>query len=336
MADENEQEESAPDNNQATVIDPLDAVNSTNSGDEVTPLTAYAEEVEALMNGEQTADSDDDDDLEQSDDGDQEEEEESDINDEADEEESEEDEEDEPEPKVSDRFRFKSDEDKAVAALAKARGMSLVEAARFYESMNPAKADSKAAETIAPPSMTSAEIEAEILRLEDEEIESIRLVDVDRQAEIKLELRKLNKDLNGVKNHESKAELDHAEKLNSSYQAWSAKANTAYPGLKDPNTAIFKRVQELDRMAEANGDPIFNSPDKLWVLGLQAAKDTRTLMAKTIGESNKSKSPSKTVTNHKPSSGNARTTSADTPNRASEEIESLDSLEDYERLVGIR
>lgn len=335
MADENEQEESAPDNNQATVIDPLDAVNSTNSGDEVTPLTAYAEEVEALMNGEKTADSDDDD-QEQSDD-DQEEEEESDINDEANEEESEEDDDEEPEPKVSDRFRFKSDEDKAVAALAKATGKSLVEAARLYESMNPAKADSQAAETIATPSMTSAEIEAEILRLEDEEIESIRLVDVDRQAEIKLELRKLNKDLNGVKTYESQAELDHAEKLNSSYHAWSAKANTAYPGLKDPNTAIFKRVQELDRMAEANGDPIFNSPDKLWVLGLQAAKDTRTLMAKTTGESNKSnKSPSKTVTNNKPSSGNARTTSADTPNRASEEIDSLDSLEDYERLVGIR
>ena len=66
------------------------------------------------------------------------------------------------------RFRFKDEEDRAIAQLAKAKGVSLREAARLYESM-PAPADKpkggKPAETAGEPPAEIAAIEEQIEQL---------------------------------------------------------------------------------------------------------------------------------------------------------------------------
>jgi predicted HicB family RNase H-like nuclease len=335
-----------------TVIDPLDVMNSTNSGDEeISELEKYEDEIEALkgtlsgVNDEEGTQeqSDADDDEETADekydrenatpdpDEDSQEEEEQDDSDESEEEEEPE---EEPAAKTSDRFRFKNEEDKAVAAIAKAKGVSLVEASRIYSGDQPpaSKTEGTSNQESDQPKSTYDETRTRIEELEEEELDAIRLIDVDRQVEIKQELRKLAKEAEALKVSEAQAQRSHADAAEKEWNESSAKAISAYPGLNDPKSAIYKRAQELDALAKKNGDPVFNSPTKLWDIGRQAARETGTLMAQTATQP--ARKLAKNVTTMKPASGNARSTAADNPQGLEAKIDGLESLDDYERLVG--
>lgn len=322
------------------VVDPLNFEENTRS-DEVSELEKYEEERLAMLADAESADNDDEPEESADEVTDEDEQESADLEpDEDSEQEEEQESEGEGKPaKASNRFRFAAAEDQAVAAIAKAKGISLVEASRIYAGEAPAAKTSDVAQDQvsdqSKPKTTYDEIQARIEQLEEEELESIRLVDVDRQVEIKQELRKLAKEAEATKISEAKAQQDSQAEADRIWNENSAKATKAYPGLTDPKSAIYKRVQELDQAAQANGDPVFDSPTKLWDLARQAARETGTLMAQT--QSPKTSAPQKgkgPVTSMKPVSGNARTTSADAPQGLAAKIDGLESLDDYERLVG--
>jgi hypothetical protein len=324
-----------------TVVDPLDSVENTRS-DEVSELEKYEEERLAMLADLESAENNEEPEESADEVNDEDEQESADLDPDEDSEQEEEQEsesEEEGKPaKASNRFRFSAAEDQAVAAIAKAKGISLVEASRIYAGDAPAAQTSDVAKDQvsqeAKPKTTYDEIQARIEQLEEEELESIRLVDVDRQVEIKQELRKLAKEAEATKASEAKAKQDAQAESNRIWEATAAKATKAYPGLTDPNSAIYKRVQELDAAAQANGDPVFDSPTKLWDYARQAARETGTLMAQTQSPKASTPTGKRPVTSMKPVSGNARTTSADAPQGLAAKIEGLESLDDYERLVG--
>lgn len=343
MADEHSQEQSGQPETAKTVADPLDPANSTNSGD-VSPLSQFEEEIaEMAENGFQAVDEQAEAEPEESapqpeadPDAGSDDPEEQPENPDAETPDDEGDDPEQPEAKAPDRFRFKSDEDKAVALLAKAKKISLVEAAKLYDGLNP---EQQAQDSPSPqssgPKESSSDLEKRIEALENEELEAIRLVDVDRHVEIKVELRELNKKVAEAKAQEATARQSEIASFEADFDRHCDKAYGAYPDLKDPNSALYKRVAELDNAAKQGGDPVFNSVSKLWDLGKVAAKELGIPMATTVAAPSSVAPPAqKKVTTFKPASSNARTSSVSPTQRTAQEIDSLDSVDAFESYVG--
>lgn len=320
------------------VADPLDAAISPEGA--TNPLTSYEDEVQALLRGEPSAELLAE--LEQSA-GEEQQEEETEQEEPESAEQAEEQEEEaeepgtQPEQKTRDRFRFKNADDQAVAAIAKAKGVSLVEAARIYAGDAPAKpAEAQEQQQEQTPVETAASVEAEIEALYEKKKEAIRAIDVDTQADLEDEIRKLERKARTLAVSEARAKeiadqeaaQSSVEAFNSEYDSNWERALQYYPGLNDPNSAIYKKVAELDAQAQQLGDPLFNSAKKPWTLALKAAEETGTLMAK---PSEKSPGPKKAKIGSpvKPASGNASTIPA-TQQRVAEEIDGIESLTDYE------
>ena len=329
---------------ESTVADPLDAANSTHSG--TNELDAYEQERQAFLagelndteeQGEQSADGDDDY-QEETEEGEAEE-----TNEEISDGEAQPDSEDAAETKTQERFRFKADEDKAVALLAKAKGISLVQAAKLYDAMNPeSNQGSETGESNTPATTdpsnqreTSADVQARIDELEDLEAQAFDDLELEAAKEHRREASKLRTKLIDLKLAEAQEKVQtdaQAErKFYADYSASEDKALSFYPDLADPNSAMSKRLAELDAQAHDMGDPNYYSPNKPWLLAVAAAKELGVLMKKPSATPAK-----KTVQNRpmQPASGNARTTSTDANRTFEADLDKVETLEDYERLLG--
>ncbi len=319
-----------------TVVDPLDATNSHNGTTD--ELSSYEDEIAAMMQGGEIQLGDDEEQEESADD-DAETLEESDdfADDTADETAEEEESDDDAGVKTQERFRFKSEEDKAVAAIAKAKGVSLVEAARIYSGDTPtARATESTQEQQSAPSENLASIESQIDELYEQKDAAIRAIDVDTQAELEKQIRQLEKKarLLAVSEAEESAraaqsELERAQQDFDSTWDFSC---ARYPELNDPNSAMYKEVARLDAEMQELGDPLANDPKRLWDLAKRAGLNTRTPMTK---PRNSSPAPKKGKTGSpiQPASGNRGTTSADSNQAFAQKVEGLSSLDAYEEEV---
>jgi len=322
----------AAEETETPVADPLDAANSQNSG--TTDLSAYEDEIEAMKQGGEIQLGDDDEQEESADDdadtlGDAD-----DLPDDSGE--KEETDEDESSAKTQERFRFKSDDDKAVAAIAKAKGVSLVEAARIYSGEQPpARAAESTQEHQSEKSESLAGIESEIDELYEQKDAAIRAIDVDTQAELEKQIRQLEKKarLLAVTEAEESARAAQTQ-LEQAQQdfdtTWDFSRNR-YPELNDPNSAMYKEVARLDAEMQELGDPLANDPKRLWDLAKRAGLNTRTPMTKPRESSAPAKG--KTGSPVKPAAGNRGTTSADSNQKFEQKVEGLQTLDEYEESV---
>jgi hypothetical protein len=329
MAEEDQAQADLP--TETTVADPLDAANSQNTG--ITDLSNYEDEIEAMKQGGEIQLGDDDE-LEES--ADDETETLVDPDDLADEPAEEEEEEDEPSAKSQERFRFKSDDDKAVAAIAKAKGVSLVEAARIYSGEQPqARATESTQEQQSEQSESLSSIEAEIDSLYEQKDAAIRAIDVDTQAELEKQIRQLEKKarLLAVTEAEQSAKSAHEqlEKAQKDFDTTWDFSRSRYPELNDPNSAMYKEVARLDAEMQELGDPLANDPKRLWDLAKRAGLNTRTPMTKPRESSAPAKG--KTGSPVKPAAGNRGTTSADSNQKFEQKVDGLQSLDEYEESV---
>lgn len=329
MAEEDQAQADLP--TETTVADPLDAANSQNSG--TTDLSDYEDEIEAMKQGGEIQLGDDE---EQEQSADDEAETLGDPDDLADET-AEEDEEEGSGVKTQERFRFKSDDDKAVAAIAKAKGVSLVEAARIYSGEQPptARAEESTQEQQSAPSENLSSIEAQIDELYEQKDAAIRAIDVDTQAELEKQIRQLEKKarLLAVTEAEqsARAAQTQLEKAQQDFDSTWDFSRARYPELNDPNSAMYKEVARLDAEMQELGDPLANDPKRLWDLAKRAGLNTRTPMTKPRESSAPAKG--KTGSPVKPAAGNRGTTSADSNQKFEQKVEGLQSLDEYEESV---
>lgn len=337
MSDENQAQADAADATQ-TVVDPLDATDSTNSG--TNPIAAYEAELAAVLNGEAEPDLQGDEPVDGQDAGETENDGETATEEVAEEavEESPDDDgaadpDDEPEAKARDRFRFKDPTDQAVAAIAKAKGISLIDAARIFEGQNPTKHQEEAAqETQAAETVASVTATIEDLRTQKREANSA--LDFDTAAELDAQIDALRDKRDELRisevKEQSKTEQEAERKFYADYAESEAQAVKFYPDAAKADTPLAKEMARLEAEMLELGDPLYYSEKKPFALAKEAAKNLGIPMTNPNRPA-----PKKAVTNRpmQPASGNARTTATAPAARLDDAIDGIGSINDYEKFV---
>lgn len=338
----NEAQEQSDSQENQTVVDPLDATNSTNSGtneldayqalinglasDDLAPITELGQESadDEVENGEQYDESDFDEESEQ-------------TNDDPDEEQEEE--EEEPEKPTSKRFRLNSDEDIAVAALAKARKISLVAAAAIYSGAPAAVATQTAESQTQEPAETAATIAEQIKALRAEKLERYNELDYEAAAELETKIDELSEKRSDLKLQEARnqsiKESAEETKFYADFRESDEKAVMFYPDLAKKGSPIQKEFIRLQEEMKELGDDLYYSSDKPLILAKKAAYNLKIPMAKPEETAQVKKSvqnrPNPTA------SGNARTASTTATQAVAQKIAGLASMDDYEKLLaGVR
>ena len=246
-----------------------------------------------------------------------------------------EDEEEEPEPgpKSSNRFRFNSPEDQAVAAIAKAKGVSLVEAARLFAGENPAATVAETTEA----ERTLADVSTEYDAIRAERKAAMADLEFDKVADLDDKLETLRDEREALRVQDAREAVTKSTAEQTRYDTeWDqaeARAAAHYPDCTKPESALTKRINELDQQAKRLSDPIFHSPNKPFLLAQAAAKELGILMT----DPKAKPAPGQKVTRRPvtPAGGNSRTSApADTATKLETQIGQVATMEDYEKLAG--
>jgi len=232
------------------------------------------------------------------------------------------------------RPRLKDPLDIAVASLAKAKGISLIEAAKIIDGTNPTKRED-ATEPAEPEKIENSQtIDQQLKELRARHSEATRALEFETAAEIFEEIEALRDKQVTLKIEEvqekSRTEQRQAQEFESQWKESNRKAAAFYPDAVKPDSPMYSKIQEIDAWMQENQDPIFNSPDKPFILSKMAAAELGVPMARPAA---KAKAPS-AKSPIEPASGNARTAPVSPQKRMSEELDSLDSLDAFEAHIG--
>lgn len=323
-------------NEEPLVDDPLDASNDPNKG--ATELDSYenaVREIDMELSGqveaadEENADSQESADEAAPSDG-EETETEIESGDEPDEDEG-------NSASKSERFRFKDEDDKAVAAIARGKGISLVEAARIYsgEAVSTTKVEAKAEPET--PVVTVASISDQIKDLRTKRAEASTALEFESAEELQNQIDALIDQRDDLRHSEreqqSGKKAQEARQFEEAYTASENKAVQFYPDTANPNSEMVKRMIAMDERMLASEDPIYDHPDKPFILAKAAAKELGIIMADPAKASQKGKSSPTTRRPIQPASGSARTAATNAPARTKDAIEGIGDLADYEKFV---
>lgn len=238
--------------------------------------------------------------------------------------------------KDSMRPRLKDPLDIAVAQLAKAKGISLIEAARIIDSAQatPTQQSSQTQEQSRDQVETVASVQARLEELEDLEAQASNELEFETANAHRKEANKLRNRLMDLKIAEvqerSMNEANEERKFYADYAANEAETVKYYPDAAKPGTPLYKEIARLDAQMLELGDPLYYTTSKPFALAKLAAKNLGIPMA------NPKRPPvQKSVQNRpiQPASGNARTTATDPSRRAAEAIDGLSSMRDYQEMV---
>lgn len=246
-----------------------------------------------------------------------------------------EDEEEAPAPKLADRFRFKDPADQAVAAIAKAKGVSLLEAAEIFKGQNPTERRETTEQVQdEAPALTVASVEARIEELEELDAQASSDLQFEEALQHRREANKLRNQLLDLKIEEREAkqrsQQEQISQFEAAYDKSARLATTYYPDTKKADSPLVKKMEEIDERMKRLGDPIYNSPDKPFQLAKLAAKQLGIPMTDPKAPAKKQ---STTRPSLQPAGGNARTTTTDPAKKASEAIEGISSMRDYQDVV---
>jgi hypothetical protein len=318
-----------------TVVDPLDATNSTNSG--TNPIAAYEAELAAALNGEVDLDDIQGDEpvdgQETNRTGEESETAAETVAEEVIEEAAAGEVDDEAEVKAKDRFRFKDPVDQAVAAIAKAKGVSLVEAAKIFEGENPTKHQEETT-TETQPSETVASVTATIDELRVKKREANSALDFDAVAELDAQIDELRDKRDELRisevREQSQSEQAAERKFMADYAKSEDQAVKFYPDAAKADSALSKEMARLEAEMLELGDPLYYSENKPFTLAREAAKNLGVPMTNPNKPATK---PAVTNRPMQPASGNARTTATAPAARLDDAIDGIGSINDYERFV---
>lgn len=322
------------------VVDPLDATNSTNRG--TNSITAYEAELAAALSAEATEDTQGDqlaDDeassyAQYSDETAADKE----AAEEAIEEFSDEDDdtatENEPEAKATERFRFKDPSDQAVAAIAKAKGVSLVEAARLFAGEAiPTKRQQDGQVSVATE--TFASVSDTIKELQAQKREKLAGLEFEVAADLDAQIDDLRDKRDELRVSEVREQSLSDQKAEQRFYADYAENEDLtvryYPDSSKSDSPLAKEMARLEAEMLEIGDPLYHSTGKPFALAKEAAKNLGIPMT----NPNKPTIAKKSASNRpmQPASGNARTTATAPAVRQGEAIDKIGSIQDYEKFV---
>jgi len=305
-----------------SVPDPLDVGNSTNSGTK-DALNAYAESVDSVLSqlenedtqGEQSAPDDFLEEQDQAEDGEE---------DEA---------EDEPEVKTSKRVRLSDPIDQQVAGVAKAMGISLIEAAKIVEARTSTKHQDSSQENQIPSESVES-VKAEIRELMAQKKEMLASLDFETAADLDEQIESLREKRDELKvteaREQSRQEQSDATKFYADYAKSEQKTVGFYPDAAVENSPMAKEMVRLEAEMLELGDPLYHSTDKPFILAKEAAKNLGIPMKKP------GTAPVKKTVQHRPiqpAGGNARTIPTDSAKKALEMIGSAKTMKEYEAVL---
>jgi hypothetical protein len=184
------------------------------------------------------------------------------------------------EEKLPDRIRltnFSKVEKLALTIKRENPNLTLAEAeVKARDALGIAAPDKSTAADGAAPALpaTLADVDAKIKELTAQRTKAFE-DDLDFKAANRLTL-----EIEALKDHKltlreqasQKASAEQAE-YDAAFDAAQKKAAGLYDFVKQPDSAGFKRMAEIDRQLEANKDPLFDSPDKPLVIAQMAAKE---------------------------------------------------------------
>ena len=242
--------------------------------------------------------------------------------------------EEQPEPKTPDRFRFKDPMDQAVAVLAKAKGISLVEAAQIIAGAPSKSTEAEQQQADEGPSVAS--VSDEIKRLVAEKKAAMTNLEFETAAEIDEQIESLRDQREELRVTEASATArkhqQQVDEFDRAYSKSESNAVTFYPDAAKADSELTKRMIELDNQMRDLGDPLYDSPDKPFILAKAAAKELGVPMAKPGAKPAASAPPQKAPI--QPAPGNRGTTSATAPAaKLDQVIEGLGTEGAYEDFV---
>jgi hypothetical protein len=324
----------------ATVSDPLDPENSTESGTseladfEQEMLTMSDDPAEAVTQGDTPAEPETTEEAA--------EEEPPDETQETPEEESSETEEGEPEEEpanTSNRYRIRAKDDVEAEALALRKrhpDWSLekcIASAKDLLGVKPAESPEDG--STQAPVETSASVDAQLKELRAKHKEATTALEFETAAEIFEQIEALRDKQVELRFSEvqekSRAEMQKAQEFDEKWDAAAQRAATFYPDSAKPDSAMARKIAELDQRMKDLGDDLYFDPEKPFILAREAAKELKIPMRDPKAKPAAKPSPASPI---QPASGNARTAPVNPAKRMSEELDALDSLDAFEAHVG--
>lgn len=315
-----------------TVSDPLDAENTPNNG--TSALSDYEAEVASLSLADLPGEPEEETSEEPEADEFAEE-----VGEDANEESSEEDALEDPEPGTSNRFRIRAKDDVEAEALALRKrhpDLSLKDCIAKAELILGVGVESEEAQEEVSQGDTAESVNAQIEELRRLRKEATSEMEFDTVSDLTDQIDDLRDRREELKVWESQVRAESETRAQQSFETDYTKSErlavTYYPDTTNPDSAMVKRMVELDTRMRDLGDPLYHSPDKPFLLAKAAARDLGVIMTK---PGNAPAKPSRSSTSPmQPASGNRSTTSTDSSRTLEAEIDALDSLQDYERKFG--
>lgn len=327
---------------ETTVMDPLDAMDTQEFG--TSELSAYEAEVASLSLADLPGDEPEDDANEDEDDSTEDDESTEDSGEEANEESSEEDATEEGEPATSNRFRIRAKDDIEAEALALRKrhpDLSLKECIAKAELILGVEVESGETTTSEKASVQGDTVDSvteQIKELQRKRREAITEMEFETQAELTEQIEELLDKRADLKISEARAkaeaEVNEQASFDKQYKESMRKAVSHYPDATNPDSAMTKRIIQLDAEMLEMGDPLYHSPDKPFLLAKAAARDLGIIMTKPGAVKAPAKAPRSQKSPIQPVSGSRGTIPTDSNQQFEAELDGIDTLEAYESRYG--
>jgi hypothetical protein len=243
---------------------------------------------------------------------------------------------------ASNRFRVRAKDDVEAEALSLRKrhpDWSLekcLASAKSILGVNDAPSDEPAGDESMGEPETVASITAQLRELAERKSQAYAALEIDQVAEVDRMMDELRDRREEIRLTETQAKQEKAtreqEQFESAYSKSERLTATYYPDATDPDSALTKTMIKMDARMRELGDPLYDSPDKPFTLAKMAARELRIPMAQVTGTK---PAAAKKQAPFNPAPGNRGTSPAVPAARLEQAIDGLETLEDYENLVGV-
>lgn len=186
------------------------------------------------------------------------------------------------------------------------------------------------------PARTVDSVAQEIDELRRKHKEATDNLEFSEASELFMQIEKLRDERDELRISEryqkEKQEQEQFQSMERQFQDSERKAVTYYPETTDPDSAITKRIIELDQQMRDLDDPIYSSPEKPFILAKLAAKELGIPMTNPKAKPAKAKTATASRPVN-PASGNARTNPKPSSPKVDDALAGVDTVEAYEDLV---
>ena len=260
----------------------------------------------------------------------------------AEEEETEADDESDEEKPASNRFRVRAKDDVEAEALSLRKrhpDWSLekcLTSAKSILGVDSTPADEPADDESKGEPETVANITAQLRELAEQKAQAYAALEIEQVAEVDKLMDELRDRREEIRVTEAQAKQEKAtreqEQFESAYSKSERLTATYYPDATDPDSALTKKMIEMDARMRELGDPLYDSPEKPFTLAKMAARELQIPMAQVNGTK---PAAAKKTAPFNPAPGNRGTSPAVPAARLEQAIDGLETLEDYEKFVGV-